>query len=87
MLGNLKQSYLRSEDYEAALACAERTLLLMPDAPLELRDRGLIFAKLECFGAALRDLERFASFVEDPRLLAPLDELMDGLRERVQLLN
>ncbi len=75
LLGNLKQIYLVKHDFERALAASERILLLMSDAemPHELRDRGLLYARLECFGAALVDLERFLQ-------LAPADASADTIR-------
>ena len=74
LLGNLKQIYVQREEPEHALGCCDRILLLVPDAPLELRDRGLVYQQLECFGAALSDLERFLS-------LAPQDPSADAIRD------
>jgi regulator of sirC expression with transglutaminase-like and TPR domain len=76
MLGNLKQVHINAQEFEAALSSCERILLLAPDAPQELRDRGLIYQKLECFGPALADLERFLK-------LAPNDETADTIRENL----
>jgi regulator of sirC expression with transglutaminase-like and TPR domain len=76
LLGNLKVLYVRSADFGRALACCERILLVAPDAPHELRDRGLVYEKLECFGAAAADLERFLE-------LAPDDESAGAVRERL----
>lgn len=73
MLANLKQIYVQGNDLTAALACVDRMLLLTPDAPRELRDRGLIYQQLECYGAAMADLERFLK-------LAPDDESVDVVR-------
>jgi len=76
LLGNLKVIYVRTSDFGRALACCERILLVAPDAPHELRDRGLVYERLECFGAAAADLERFLE-------LAPDDESADAVRERL----
>ncbi|HKC50426.1 MAG TPA: tetratricopeptide repeat protein [Myxococcota bacterium] len=76
VLRNLKQIWLAREDWQRALACAERILLLAPDAPLELRDRGLLFARLECFAAAEADLRRFLA-------LAPEDAGADAVRAQL----
>jgi regulator of sirC expression with transglutaminase-like and TPR domain len=65
LLRNLKQIFLSNEDWSRALACTERILLLSPDAPLELRDRGLIFARLECFAAAEADLRKFLALAPE----------------------
>jgi len=74
MLSNLKEIYVERHDALRALACVERILLLMPDSPTELRDRGILFQRLECFTAALRDLERYL-------LLSPHDGAADAIRE------
>jgi regulator of sirC expression with transglutaminase-like and TPR domain len=76
VLRNLKQIWLANEDWPRALACAERILMLAPDAPLELRDRGLLFARLECFAAAEADLKRFLA-------LAPEDAGADAVRAQL----
>jgi len=73
MLSNLKQVYLEQRDRNRALACVDRILLLRPDAPRELRDRGILYQQLECFAAAVRDLERYLQ-------LAPNDEGADAVR-------
>jgi regulator of sirC expression with transglutaminase-like and TPR domain len=73
VLRNLKQIWLAREDWQRALDCTERILLLAPDAPLELRDRGLIFARLECFAAAEADLRKFLA-------LAPEDSGAEAVR-------
>jgi regulator of sirC expression with transglutaminase-like and TPR domain len=76
VLANLKQVHINAEEFEAALSCSDRILLLTPDAPHELRDRGLIYQRLECYRAALADLERFLK-------LAPNDETADTIRENL----
>ena len=65
VLRNLKQIWLAREDWPRALGCAERILLLAPESPLELRDRGLLFARLECFAAAEADLKKFLALAPD----------------------
>lgn len=74
LLGNLKQIFVQAERWEDALACCDRILVLSPDAPGELRDRGVVLQRLECFGPARRDLERFLA-------LAPDDPSADAVRE------
>jgi regulator of sirC expression with transglutaminase-like and TPR domain len=79
LLGNLKVIYVRSSEFGRALACCERILLVAPDSPHELRDRGLVYEKLECFSAAAADLARFLE-------LAPDDESAGAVRERLNAL-
>ena len=76
MLRNLKQIYLQAREYAGALTCSERILLVTPDHVLEVRDRGLLYAQLECFAAARVDLERFLA-------LAPDDPTAGTVRERL----
>jgi regulator of sirC expression with transglutaminase-like and TPR domain len=76
MLRNLKQIYLQAREYDAALACSERILLVTPDIAHELRDRGLLYAQLECYAAARADLERFLG-------MAPNDASAAAVRERL----
>jgi len=73
MLSNLKQVYVDKNDWLRALACVDRILLLAPDLPRELRDRGILYQRLECFSAALRDFERYLR-------LAPTDDAADKIR-------
>jgi len=76
LIGNLKQIFLAQQDWPRALACVERILVLAPDAPLELRDRGLLYARLECFSAAATDLKQFLA-------LAPDDPTAAGVRQQL----
>jgi regulator of sirC expression with transglutaminase-like and TPR domain len=41
------------------LAAVERILMLYPDAPIELRDRGIILFRLSRWMEARQDLERY----------------------------
>jgi len=79
MLANLKHGYAGRSDWLATLLCCERILLVTPDAAGEIRDRGLLYEQLECFGPALADLERFVA-------LAPRGPEADALRGRIEAL-
>lgn len=59
ILGNLKGVYVQQNDLERALAVVERLLLLFPDAPLEQRDRGLLYYQLGRWTEAKQDLEQY----------------------------
>ena len=87
VLTNLKQIHLRREAWQDALACSERILLLLPDEVFELRDRGLLLRALECFGPALRDLERFVSLMPRSEEATALAPVLADLRKRSALLN
>jgi regulator of sirC expression with transglutaminase-like and TPR domain len=59
MLTNLKATYAASGDVGGVLAAVERILMLYPDAPIELRDRGIILFRLNRWVEARQDLERY----------------------------
>ncbi|HYA39604.1 MAG TPA: tetratricopeptide repeat protein, partial [Candidatus Methylomirabilis sp.] len=59
MLRNLKGAYLRRERYDKALTVVDRILLIQPDQPDEVRDRGRIYEHLECFRAALENYQSY----------------------------
>ncbi len=59
MLRNLKQIYTQKEDFERALSVMERILLLAPDHPVEVRDRGAIHHRMGRQQLAVRDFQRY----------------------------
>ncbi len=79
MLNNLRATYLRQGDFLRALSVAERLVILEPNSAGEIRDRGLLYLKLECFAQALEDLETYLR-------LALHAEDADEIREQVVFL-
>lgn len=59
MLNNLKAIYWRTREWEKALRMVERLLVLEPEAPGEIRDRGVILANLGELPRAVRDWEHY----------------------------
>ncbi len=59
MLRNLKAIYVNKEDYTKALTVIDRILLIEPELAEEVRDRGQLYERLECFRPALADLRRY----------------------------
>ncbi len=59
ILANLKGIYLNGHDDVRALAAVERLQLLRPGEPEELRDRGMILARLGRPAEARAELERY----------------------------
>lgn len=59
MLRNLKQIYTQKEDFERALSVAERILLVAPDHPVEVRDRGALHHRMGHQQLAVRDFQRY----------------------------
>lgn len=62
VLTNLKGIYLNTRDDERALAAVDRILMIRPAAPVELRDRGLLLARVGRNDEAVVELERYLDF-------------------------
>ncbi len=56
VLRNLKGIHREADEPERMLAVLNRMLLVHPDSPAELRDRGFVYQRLECWRPALQDL-------------------------------
>ena len=65
VLTNLKGIYLNTRDDQRALAAVDRILMIRPTAPVELRDRGLLLARIGRNDEAVTELERYLSSAPD----------------------
>jgi len=59
VLRNLKGIYLQSDEAQNTLKVMQRMVMVAPHAAEEVRDRGLAYYKLDCFRAALADLQDY----------------------------
>ncbi len=59
MLMNLKMIYLQMEDFDKAVATLDKLLVLMPEQPQQVRDRGLLHYELQNYDLAKQDLEGY----------------------------
>lgn len=87
MLNNLKAIYLRQGDILRSLSVVERLIILEPGSPQDLRDRGLLYLKLECFSQALQDLESYLRLVSQADDACEIWEQVLTLRQRVRQIN
>lgn len=55
----LKMALTREGKFEETLRLIEHRLTEQPDDPYEIRDRGMILASMECYQAAIEDLNYF----------------------------
>ncbi|MBC8945121.1 MULTISPECIES: invasion regulator SirB1 [Xenorhabdus] len=63
----IKVSLMEEKKMELALKASEVVLMFDPDDPYEIRDRGLIYAQLDCNHIAVSDLSYFVEHCpEDP---------------------
>lgn len=67
MLDTLKAALMEEKQMELALRASQAVLEFDPDDPYEIRDRGLIYAQLDCNHVAISDLNYFVEQCpEDP---------------------
>ena len=59
VLRNLKGVYLAGDRTERALEVLNRLCIVAPDSGTDLRDRGLVYERLECWRPALDDLRAY----------------------------
>jgi len=72
LLRNLKGVYREKDRPERLLQVLNRMIIVAPDAPAELRDRGYVYQRLECWRPALQDL---ADYLEREPDAADLEEV------------
>ena len=61
LLRNLKGIYRETDKPERMLEVLNRALVVSPDATSDLRDRGFVYQRLECYRAALKDLRDYVA--------------------------
>ena len=78
VLRNLKGVYREKDSPERLLEVLNRMIIVAPDSAAELRDRGLVYQRLECWRPALKDL---ADYLEREPDAPDLDEVRAKLVE------
>lgn len=81
MLTNLKVIYLEQGDINRGLAAIERILLLFPNAPLELRDRGVLYYRLQRFNESRKDLEEYLAILPTAPDATIVQQLLDQMKD------
>jgi len=80
MLRNLKSIYLANQNFDAALGAIERMLMLQPDEPVEVRDRGLVFYYLNRHEFARADWQRYLQLAPESADKAEVEKWLDRLK-------
>jgi regulator of sirC expression with transglutaminase-like and TPR domain len=83
MLSNLKAIYLQQPDLQKALDAIERILLLFPDTPLELRDRGLLYYHFNRWTEARQDLEIYLAKIPDAEDRTVIRRLLEQISQGI----
>ena len=87
LLRNLKAIYASGKDWMRALRISDQLVGIDPGQAHEIRDRGLIYAELECPQAAVEDFERYLNLQPEARDLALISAKMATLRKKIARLN
>lgn len=87
MLHNLKAIYLHQGNLAKTVSVIERLVILDPYAAQEIRDRGLLYLKLESLPRALEDLETYLKLAPHVDDADEIREQVVSLRKRLTLLH
>jgi regulator of sirC expression with transglutaminase-like and TPR domain len=78
LLRNLKAIYRDTDKPDQELKVLNRMLVVTPEAAAELRDRGLVYQRLECWQPALKD---FTDYLERDPDAADVDDVRVRMME------
>ena len=87
MLRNLKALYVKEADHPRTLGVLELLLRLAPGGLEDLRDRGLVYAALDCYAFAVRDLEAYLARAGKTEKTDELVSALEALRLRASRIN
>ena len=87
ILRNLKAIYLRDQDRDRALRVIDLLVRIQPGSADDLRDRGILYAALDCYGLAARDLESYLSLAPGAKDAEDLAARAAELRQKAARLN
>ena len=87
MLANLKAIYGRRDELVKMLAVLDRLIILDPAAAEDVRDRGAVYLRLECYGQARDDFETYLRLAPDAKDAAAIREQLVDLAKHSVLLH
>jgi regulator of sirC expression with transglutaminase-like and TPR domain len=87
MLGNLKAIYGRRDELVKMAAVLDRLIILDPAAAEDVRDRGAVYLRLECYGQAKDDFETYLRLAPDAKDAAAIREQLVDLAKHTVLLH
>lgn len=82
IIRNLKNSYAQSYAYDKALRCANMILVVEPDSPDEVRDKGIILERLQKYDQAIIHLNRYLEIAPESADVDFILELIRTTREK-----
>lgn len=87
MLGNLKAIYGRGDELVKMLAVLDRLIIVDPGAVEDVRDRGAVYLRLECYGPAKDDFETYLRLAPDAKDAAAIREQLVDLAKHPVLIH
>ncbi len=87
MLNNLKGIYVNRRDHRRALAAVERMLLLVPESPSEVRDRGILLSGVGRHLEGIGELARYLRLKPKAKDKDRIQSMMDRLRLQIGMAN
>lgn len=87
MLGNLKAVYGQREEPAKLLAVLDRLILLDPGSVEDIRDRGALYLRLDCYGQARDDFETYLRLAPRAQDAAAIREQLVDLAKRTVLIH
>lgn len=87
MLANLKNIYIHQEDYDRALSICDRILILVPNAPFERRDRGIVHFHLKHYARALQDLTAYVEQAPNLEDSKHVRQQIKAIRQMIAMMN
>ena len=87
MLGNLKGIYVKANDLVKLLSVLDRAIILEPAAVEQIRDRALVYCRLECFAQARTDFETYLRLAPEAKDAAVVREQLVDLAKQVTLIH
>lgn len=82
MLRNLKTIYIERTEVARALHIIAMIQSILPDAPDEIRDRGMIYQHIDYTNGAIEDLSRYLQLAPDAQERALVESLLESLQNR-----
>jgi regulator of sirC expression with transglutaminase-like and TPR domain len=87
MLTNLKAIYAKADDMVKTLGTLDRLLILDPASTDDIRDRGVIYTRLESYGQARDDFERYLELAPDADDAAAVRQQLVDVAKKVVLIH
>jgi regulator of sirC expression with transglutaminase-like and TPR domain len=87
MLRNLKSIYLEQKNYKKLISVLDKIVILHPQLPDEVRDRGIIHYQMQAYRLALKDFEYYLSTAPESDDAGVIHQYIEVLRDYASHVN